>query len=106
MTAYLISQVEVLDDAGWRRYGEIAAPAIARYGGRYLVRRAAPEVAEGDWAPPHADRQQLIVVGFPGMEQLHAWYGSPEYAGALAIRKTAVSRRLLFVHGVDEPGTA
>jgi uncharacterized protein (DUF1330 family) len=40
------------------------------------------------------------------MEQLRAWYGSPEYAGALAIRKTAVSRRLLFVRGVDEPGTA
>jgi hypothetical protein len=26
MTAYMISQVEVLDDAQWRRYGEIAPP--------------------------------------------------------------------------------
>jgi uncharacterized protein (DUF1330 family) len=52
MTAYMISQVEVLDAAQWQRYGEIAAPAIAQYGGRYLVRRAIPEVAEGDWAPP------------------------------------------------------
>ena len=106
MTAYLVSQVEVLDDAGWQHYGEIAAPAIAHYGGRYLVRRAVPEVAEGDWAPPHADRQQVIVVEFPSMERLHAWYASPEYAAALAIRKTAVSRRLLFVPGVDEPGPA
>jgi uncharacterized protein (DUF1330 family) len=106
MTAYLISQVEVLDNAGWQRYAEIAAPAIAHYGGQYLVRRAIPEVVEGDWAPPHAERQQIIVVRFPGMEQLHTWYGSAEYAGALAIRKTAVRRRLLFVPGVDEQESA
>jgi hypothetical protein len=30
MTAYMISQVEVLDDSQWQRYGEIAAPAIAQ----------------------------------------------------------------------------
>jgi uncharacterized protein (DUF1330 family) len=48
MTAYMISQVEVLDDAQWQRYGEIAARAIAQYGGQSLVRRAIPEVAEGD----------------------------------------------------------
>ena len=106
MTAYMVSQVEVLDNAGWQRYGEIAAPAIAHYGGQYLVRRVVPEVAEGDWAPPHADRQQIIVVQFPRMEQLHMWYGSAEYAAALAIRKTAVRRRLLFVRGVDEPESA
>src|SRR5260370_19038012 len=70
MTAYMISQVEVLDDSRWQRYGEIAAPAIAQYGGRYLVRRAIPEVAEGDWAPPHPEGQQIIVVEFPSMEQL------------------------------------
>ncbi len=106
MTAYMISQVEVLDDAQWQRYGEIAARAIAQYGGRYLVRRAVQEVAEGDWAPPHPEGQQIIMVEFPNMEQLHKWYHSPEYAKALAVRKTAVNRRLLFVQGVDQPETA
>jgi len=33
------------------------------------------------------------------MEQAHAWYNSPEYAKAVAIRKTAVNRLLFFVHG-------
>jgi uncharacterized protein (DUF1330 family) len=106
MTAYMISQVEVLDDAQWQRYGEIAAPATAQYGGRYLVRRAIPEVAEGDWAPSQPEGQQIIVVEFPSMAKLHEWYDSPEYAGALAVRKTAVNRRLLFVPGVDERETA
>ena len=39
MTAYLISEVVILDEGAWNRYGEIAAPAIAKYGGTYLVRR-------------------------------------------------------------------
>ena len=105
MAAYLISQVEVLDEEGWQRYREIAAPAIAKYGGRYLIRGAMPEVIEGDWAPPHAERQQIIVAEFPTMQQLHAWYRSDEYAPALAERGTAVARRLLFVQGIDEPNT-
>jgi uncharacterized protein (DUF1330 family) len=100
MSAYLISQVEVLIPEEWEKYRSIAAAAIARYGGEYLVRGASPEVIEGDWEPPHADRQVIIVSEFPSMERLHEWYSSPEYAPALAIRQTAVKRRLLFVQGV------
>jgi uncharacterized protein (DUF1330 family) len=103
MTAYLISEVAVLDQGAWQRYGELAAPTIAKYGGTYLVRRAQPEVAEGDWAPPDASGHEVMVAEFPSLDLLHAWYGSPECAEALAYRKTAVSRRLLFVRGLDVP---
>jgi uncharacterized protein (DUF1330 family) len=48
MTAYLISQVEVVDEPAWQQYREIAAAAIVKYGGRCLVRGATPEVAEAD----------------------------------------------------------
>jgi uncharacterized protein (DUF1330 family) len=101
MSAYLVSQVEVLIPEEWERYRSIAAPAIAKYGGTYLIRGASPEVIEGDWDPPHPDTQVMIVAEFPSMERLHAWYASPEYAPALAVRQTAVRRRLLFVQGVD-----
>lgn len=36
------------------------------------------------------------------MKQLHSWYSSKDYAEALAVRKTALTRRLLFVDGVDD----
>jgi uncharacterized protein (DUF1330 family) len=104
MKSYLISQVEVIDPEAWERYRELAAPAILKFGGKYLVRGARPEVIEGDdWAPPAADKQQIIVVEFPNDEAIHAWYNSSEYAQALAYRKRAVRRRLLFVEGVEEP---
>jgi uncharacterized protein (DUF1330 family) len=40
------------------------------------------------------------------MEQLRRWYASPEYAPALEVRKTALTRRLLFVDGVAPETTA
>ncbi|MGA9311420.1 MAG: DUF1330 domain-containing protein [Pseudonocardiaceae bacterium] len=96
MTAYAISEVEMLDEAQAQRYRELASASIARYGGRYLVRGAAPEVPEGEWPT----RQRVVVVEFASMEQLQRWYDSAEYAEALAVRQTALNRRLLFVNGV------
>ncbi len=99
LTAYVISEVEVLDEALGQRYRELAAASIAHYGGRYIVRGAQPEVPEGEW--PLA--QRMVVVQFATMERLRQWYTSPEYAPALAIRRTALARRLLFVEGVEDP---
>lgn len=100
MTAYVISEVEVLDEEQGRRYRELAAESIARYDGRYLVRGAEPEVPEGDWPPA----QRVVVVEFPSMARLREWYHSPEYAEALRIRRTALTRRLLFVEGAGRAG--
>jgi len=97
MPAYLISEVEVHDAAGFETYRTIAAKAIAQYGGRYLVRGGAAELAEG--GPPP---KTLIVVEFPSMERLREWYASPEYAEALTHRRSALDRRLIFVEGVGD----
>ena len=101
MAAYVISEVEMLDETQGSRYRELAAASIARHGGRYLVRGAAPLVAEGTW--PASTR--LVIVEFPSMERLRAWYASADYAEALEVRQTALDRRLLFVDGTHtSPG--
>lgn len=97
MTAYAISEIEVLDETQAQRYRELAEASIARYGGRYLVRGARPQVPEGEW--PLDER--VVIVEFPNLERLREWYASPEYAEALYVRQTALARRLLFVEGDD-----
>jgi uncharacterized protein (DUF1330 family) len=97
MVAYSITDVEVLDADEFKRYREVAGPAVAQYGGRFLVRGAEPVVAEGDWP----SGQRVNVIEFPSMKELRAWYDSPEYAPARAIAKNAVRRRLLFVEGTS-----
>jgi uncharacterized protein (DUF1330 family) len=104
MTVYMVAQVQILDPEQWEHYKEIAAKEIARHGGRYLARGASPEVREADWKQP--EDLQINIVAFPGLEQAHAWYSSPEYAEALAFRQSAVHRRLFFVQGTDEPPVA
>jgi uncharacterized protein (DUF1330 family) len=70
MTAYLISQVEVLDPEAWENYRTRAAPAIAQFGGRYLVRGALAEVVEADWPADEPPAQTVIVAAFPSMDAL------------------------------------
>jgi len=98
VAAYVISEVEMLNEELGQRYRELAAASIARYGGCYLVRGAQPEVPEGEWSRA----QRVVVVKFSTMERLREWYASPEYAEARAIASTALTRRLLFVGGVED----
>ena len=95
MAAYVISEVDVRDPQGFEAYRTMAAPTIARYGGRYLVRGGQAALAEGGPEP-----RNIIVVEFPSMARLREWYASPEYAEALKVRQTALDRRLIFVEGV------
>jgi uncharacterized protein (DUF1330 family) len=94
MSAYVISEVDVKDAAGFEAYRTMAAKTIAQYGGRYLVRGGTANAVEG--SPPP---KTIIVVEFPSMARLREWYVSPEYAEALKVRRTALERRLIFVEG-------
>ena len=95
MSAYVISELEVLDPVAIETYRMLAARSIAQYGGRYLVRGGAAELTEG--GPPP---KNIVVVEFPSMARLREWYASVEYAEALKVRRTALDRRLIFVEGV------
>jgi uncharacterized protein (DUF1330 family) len=95
MSAYVISEVEMLDQALFERYRSLAPATIVKYGGRYIVRGGAHETVEGDPTPRH-----FVIVEFPTIEKAREWYASPEYAEALKIRRHALKRRLTFVEGV------
>jgi uncharacterized protein (DUF1330 family) len=96
MAAYVISEVEVLDEDSFEQYRSRAQTSIEQHGGRYVVRAALPEAAEGNWSP----QRRLVIVEFSDMDALQRWYSSEAYAQALAFRDRALSRRLLFVEGV------
>ena len=95
MSAYVISDVEILDDELIKTYRLLAQDSIAKYGGRYLARGGQVESVEGGWTP-----KAIIIVEFPDMARAKAWYQSPDYAEALKVRADALTRRLIFVEGV------
>jgi uncharacterized protein (DUF1330 family) len=95
---YIVSDLTPRNAEAFELYRTQAAPSIERYGGRYLARGGAIESLEGDWRPG-----AIVIVEFPNKAAALAWYRSPEYAEALAIRDEALSRDLIVVEGVPPP---
>ena len=99
MKAYVISEVEVLDEEAADDYRQLAASSIAEHGGSYLVRGARAEVAEGE-----PTKRRVVIVEFPSLGRAREWYSSPAYAEALRFRERALKRRVTFVEGVAPEG--
>jgi uncharacterized protein (DUF1330 family) len=98
MTAYVISDVVGLDPDLVARYRSLARATIEQYGGEYLTHVGNEiDAVEGDWSPAN-----IVLIRFPSMGRAREWYRSPEYAEALAVRRTALRRSLIFVAGADE----
>lgn len=94
MPAYVVVQVVVNDPARYERYKELAPPSIAAHGGRYLVRGGPSEVLEGAWQPA-----RLVVLEFPDADRARAWWSSPEYAAAKALRQATADTEMLLIEG-------
>jgi uncharacterized protein (DUF1330 family) len=95
MPAYFIADAFVKNAQELESFRAQAAPAVARYGGRYLVRTGLVEALEGAWQP-----EMILVIEFPDLERARTWYRSAEYALALAVRDNALSRHLILVDGM------
>jgi uncharacterized protein (DUF1330 family) len=94
MPAYLISTIEITDPAGYEEYKKLVGPPLAKYGGQFRVRGGAIEYKEGDWRP-----KRVVVVEFESMAKARAFYDSPEYAAAKAVRQRTSESSVLFVEG-------
>jgi uncharacterized protein (DUF1330 family) len=96
--AYLVVDITVKDAATYDQYRRLAPPSIALYGGRYLARGGETAVLEGDWKPT-----RLVILEFPTLEKAKAWWASPEYAEAKALRQRAASADIVLIEGAASP---
>jgi uncharacterized protein (DUF1330 family) len=97
MAAYLIADIQITDPEGYQEYRRLVAQSVATFGGRFLTRGGKSETLEGNWVP-----KRLVVIEFPSWERLEAWYRSPEYAPALALRKRCAVSSLVMTEGVPD----
>jgi uncharacterized protein (DUF1330 family) len=95
MVAYLIADIHVIDAAGYEEYRQKVPPTIAAYGGRYLAKAGATETVEGTWPT-----ERFVILEFPSMVQLKAWWNSPEYQPLLAIRQRTAKSTAVVTEGV------
>ena len=95
MSAYVVVEIEVLDEARYETYKQLVPSSLAAYGGRFLVRGGAVETLEGEWSP-----SRFVIVEFPSVAQARAWWASAEYAEAKALRQATARTQMILVAGV------
>jgi len=92
---YVIAQVDVTDSAGFEVYRGLVPATIEQYGGRYAIRGGQVTSLEGGWDP-----KRLVMLRFPSADQAQAWWESPEYAEAKALRQRTARTNLVVVQAV------
>ena len=96
MAAYVVIQVNVIDEEKYEDYKKLTPASIEKYGGRFLVRGGAQEDLEGA-----LDYSRLVLLEFSDVERAKKWYASPEYGKAKALRANAATAIFTVVEGAD-----
>jgi uncharacterized protein (DUF1330 family) len=102
MAAYMIAGNDVTDLETMKTYVAAAGPTLAPFEGKLLAPKLAELAAggkvvhsEGPWKPT-----RVVLIEFPSMEKVLAWYQSPAYQAALPLRLRGSVGSLLFADGV------
>ena len=97
MSAFLVADAVPHDPEAYRASGylEAAVSTAAKHGGRYRVRGGEMTILEGEW-----DLSRVVVIEFPTMDDLVAWYNDPEYQKWIPVRQEHTESRLVAIQGV------
>jgi len=90
---YVITRVDIKDPEAYARYAAEATKAIAAHGGKPLARGGRHEALEGK------ARARNVVLEFESYDAALAYYHSPEYQAAKALREGAADIEMVLVEG-------
>jgi uncharacterized protein (DUF1330 family) len=74
VSAYFVLQIQWRSEEAKREYVKGLSNMIEAHGGDFIIATSNFRVVEGEWRPG-----LFIVIKFPTMEHLSAWYDSAEY---------------------------
>jgi len=96
MKAYIIVDVHITNPTLYEDYRKLTPASLIPYDGKFVVRGGSTETLEGEWNPG-----RVIVLEFPSVEKAKAWWSSPGYAPAKAIRQSASHTNMILVEGIQ-----
>jgi len=95
MAAYVITEIDVTDPAGYEEYKKMGPPTVAAYGGKFVVRGGRTEVLEGK-----RDSGRIVILQFDSLERAKEWWSSKEYGPAKQVRQRTARTNMIVVEGV------
>lgn len=92
---YMIVRMTVTDPDTYKSYAAMASEAMKRQGVKPLVRGGRQEAVEGEARPRN------VVLEFDSFDAARAFYFSPDYQAAVAVRRPAGIGEVVLVEGVE-----
>jgi uncharacterized protein (DUF1330 family) len=90
----MIVEVETTDEVLMAEYRKHTPGAIARFGGKFIVRGGKTRTLEGGWTP-----KRMVVIEFPSYQKAEEFYDSEHYKPLLEMRLKAGKSRAVIVDG-------
>ncbi len=94
MAAYIIVEIETTDEALMTEYRKHTPGAVAKFGGKFIVRGGTCKTLEGGWTP-----SRVVVLEFPDYAKAEEFYHSDHYKPILAMRLKAGKSKAILVDG-------
>ena len=94
MPAYLIARVDVTDWDRYREYTKATPSAIAKFGGKFIVRGGEIVTFEGP-----QETRRLVILEFPTLDRAKEFYHSAEYSEVRKLREGAATGQFIAVEG-------
>ena len=94
MSAYIIVKMEVTDMEQYRKYIAATPAVVARFGGKFIARGGETITLEGP-----EEKRRVVLIEFPSLDKIKAFYSSAEYQQAKKLREGASIASLIAVDG-------
>lgn len=100
MPALLLARIQINDPEAYKEYVARSGPAVAAFGGHFVVRGTPPEMLEGT-----DDGLRTVVVSFPDLDTARRWHASEQYTEARGFRAQPVADATFMLFETDIPIT-
>lgn len=91
--AYVITEVDIIDEAAFKEFSPKVAKTVEASGGKYLTRGGQIIALEGQ-AP-----KRFVLSKFPSVEAAQAWRNSAGWKELTPLREKAVKTRAFIAEG-------
>ena len=91
----VVTYRKITDQAKWEAYAKLAAPAIQKAGGKFIVRGLPAKTYEAGM------KERVVIVEFDNVHKAMAAHDTPAYQEALKVLGDGAERDFRIVEGVS-----
>lgn len=94
MSSYIVVESNVLDADKLVEYGKLAAPTVAKFGGKFIAKGSSKSLHG------HQPFANKAVIEFGSEQEAQNWYHSDDYQALIELRNQAMDSQFELIKGL------